>query len=149
MTGWLIAYTPPGGSYTQMLGGGTSGASPIAAALEADARQAAGHAIGFANPLLYDLRDTAGIRDIQPASSPALVLAPDCYNSTQQPSAQPCLTSLGLDSSLQEAAGYDDVTGVGAPTSHFITTLASSANAWAAAESGRRLGVSSDTLKVG
>ena len=124
MTGWLIGYTPPGGRYTQILEGGTSGASPIVAALEADAKQPAGHAIGFANPLLYDLRDSVGIQDIRAAPSAALVLAPDCFNSTQLPSAQPCLTTLGLDSSLHETPGYDDVTGIGAPNSHFIATLA-------------------------
>jgi len=128
MTGWLIGYTPPGGRYTQTLEAGTSGASPIIAALEADAKQGAGHAIGFANPLLYDLRDSAAIQDIRAAPSAALVLAPDCFNSTRQPSAQPCLTTLGLDSSLHETPGYDDVTGLGAPTSHFITTLAKGAS---------------------
>lgn len=59
--------------------GGTSGASPIVASLEADARQSGGHAIGFAKPLLYDLRHSAGIRDIVPPASPALVLEPNCY----------------------------------------------------------------------
>ena len=80
MTGWMIGFTTPGGSYGTQLEGGTSGSSPIVAGLEADAKQAAGHAIGFANPLLYDLRKTAGIRDIAASASPALTLAPDCYN---------------------------------------------------------------------
>jgi subtilase family serine protease len=35
--------------------GGTSLASPIFAGIEADAQQAAGHAIGFANPAIYAL----------------------------------------------------------------------------------------------
>jgi len=103
--------------------GGTSGASPIVAALEADAKQVGGHAIGFANPLLYDLRHSGGIRDILPAPSPALALEPNCYADPTQPGPA-CVFTLGSDSSLTEAPGYDDVTGIGSPTSHFIVDLA-------------------------
>ncbi|HEY1702419.1 MAG TPA: S53 family serine peptidase [Trebonia sp.] len=123
VTGWLIGFTPPGGTYSQMVSGGTSGASPIVASLEADAKRAAGHAIGFANPLLYDLRHSAGIRDIIPARSPALALEPNCYPDQTQPGPG-CVFTLGPDNSLTEAPGYDDVTGVGSPTSHFIAALA-------------------------
>jgi subtilase family serine protease len=122
MTGWTIGFTAPGGSYGTQIDGGTSGASPIVAGLEADAKQAAGHAIGFADPLLYDLRKTAGIRDVVPSASPALTLAPDCYNDQVKPNPA-CLVTLGPDSSLTEQPGYDDVTGIGAATSHFIATL--------------------------
>jgi subtilase family serine protease len=123
MTGWMIGFTTPGGSYGTQLEGGTSGSSPIVAGLEADAKRAAGHAIGFANPLLYDLRKTAGIRDITASASPALTLAPDCYNDQIKPNPA-CLITLGPDSSLVEQPGYDDVTGIGAVTSHFIAALA-------------------------
>lgn len=122
MTGWTIGFTTPGGSYSTQLEGGTSGASPIVAGLEADAKQAAGHAIGFANPLLYGLRKTAGIRDIVPSASPALTLAADCYNDQIKPNPA-CLVTLGPDSSLTERKGYDDVTGIGAVTSHFVAAL--------------------------
>jgi subtilase family serine protease len=122
MTGWTIGFTTPGGRYGTQLEGGTSGSSPIVASLEADAKQAAGHAIGFANPLLYDLRTTAGIRDITAAASPALTLAPDCFNDQIKPNPA-CLVTLGPDSSLAERPGYDDVTGIGAVTSRFIAAL--------------------------
>jgi subtilase family serine protease len=122
MTGWMIGFTTPGGRYGTQLEGGTSGASPIVASLEADAKHAAGHAIGFANPLLYDLRKTAGIRDIVASSSPALTLAPDCYNDQIKPNPA-CLVTLGPDSSLSEQPGYDDVTGIGAVTSQFVAAL--------------------------
>jgi subtilase family serine protease len=122
VTGWLIGYTPPGGTYGQMVSGGTSGASPIVASLEADAKQAR-HAIGFANPLLYDLRDSAGIRDITASASPALALEPNCDPGLTQPGPA-CVFTLGPDSSLTEAPGYDNVTGIGAPTNHFIAALA-------------------------
>ncbi len=92
------------------------------AGLEADARQAAGHATGFVNPLLYRLRGTAGIRGIAPSASPALSLAPDCYNDQVRPNPA-CLVTLGPDSSLSEALGYDEVTGVGAVTGKFIAAL--------------------------
>jgi subtilase family serine protease len=123
MTGWMIGFTTPGGRYGTQLEGGTSGSSPIVAGLEADAKQAAGHAIGFANPLLYDLRKTAGIRDITASAAPALTLAPDCYNDQIKPHPA-CLITLGPDSSLSEQPGYDDVTGIGAVTSRFIAALA-------------------------
>lgn len=122
MTGWTIGFTTPGSGYATQLEGGTSGSSPIVASLEADAKQAAGHAIGFANPLLYDLRESSGIQDITPSASPALTLAPDCYNDQVTPNPA-CLVTLGPDSSLIEQPGYDDVTGVGAVTSHFIAAL--------------------------
>jgi subtilase family serine protease len=125
MTGWMIGFTTPGSGYATQLEGGTSGSSPIVASLEADAKQAADHAIGFANPLLYDLRKTAGIRDIVPSASPALTLAPDCYNDQIKPNPA-CLVTLGPDSSLTEQAGYDDVTGIGGVTNRFIAALATS-----------------------
>lgn len=123
MTGWMIGFTTPGGRYGTQLEGGTSGSSPIVAGLEADAKQGAGHAIGFANPLLYDLRKTAGIRDIAASATPALTLAPDCYNDQIKPNPA-CLITLGPDSSLIERPGYDDETGIGAVTSRFIAALA-------------------------
>jgi subtilase family serine protease len=123
MTGWTIGFTTPGASYGTQLEGGTSGSSPIVAGLEADAKRVAGHAIGFANPLLYDLRKTAGIRDIAAPAPAALTLAPDCYNDQLAPNPA-CLITLGPDSSLTERPGYDDVTGIGAVTSHFIAALA-------------------------
>jgi subtilase family serine protease len=125
VTGWLIAYTPPGGLYSEVVEGGTSGSSPIVASLEADAKQPAGHAIGFANPLLYDLRHSAGIRDITAPSYPAVALEPNsaCF-AMNTPGPGPCLITLGLDTSLTEATGYDDVTGVGSVTGNFISALA-------------------------
>jgi subtilase family serine protease len=124
VTGLDIGYTPPGGTYGQVLVGGTSAASPIVASLEADAAQAAGHAIGFANPLLYGLRHSAGIRDILPARSPALAFEPNCFADPAQPGPG-CVFTLGPDGGLAEAPGYDDVTGIGAPTDKFFATLAS------------------------
>ena len=123
LTGWLIAYTA-GGSYQQIVEGGTSGASPTIAALEADAKQASGHSVGFANPTLYALAHSAAIRDISAPKRQAIALAPpsECYNGGA--GSGRCLVTLGLDSSLHEASGYDDVTGLGAATSKFIEVVA-------------------------
>jgi len=57
------------------------------------------------------------------AASPALTLAPDCYNDQIKPNPA-CLITLGPDSSLIEQPGYDDVTGIGAVTSRLIAALA-------------------------
>jgi len=124
ITGWLIAYTPPGGRYQQIVEGGTSGSSPIIAALEADAKQAAGRAIGFANPILYSLRKSAAILDVVAPTNAGIAVAPksDCFNGTQ--AVAPCLVTLGLDSGLRETPGYDDVSGVGAATARFIEVVA-------------------------
>jgi subtilase family serine protease len=118
-TGWLIGYRS-GGRFAQVTEAGTSGSSPAIAALEADAKHAAGHALGFANPLLYRLRRTAGIRDIRPPSSPALVLSPsgNCAAATGV-----CLITESLDGRLRVTRGFDEVTGVGAATSRFVSAI--------------------------
>ena len=124
ITGWLIAYTQPGGRYHQIVEGGTSGSSPIIAALEADAKQVSGRAVGFANPTLYVLRHSAAIRDIVAPRRPAIAGAPadDCFNGGA--GVGRCLITLGLDGSLHATPGFDDVTGVGAATSSFIELAA-------------------------
>jgi subtilase family serine protease len=123
LTGWLIGFTQ-NGRYRQIVEGGTSGSSPIIAALEADAKQASGRAVGFANPALYALRHTAAFRDIVAPARRAIVLAPgpDCYNGGS--GAGRCLVTLGLDSSLTAARGYDNVTGLGGATASFIEHMA-------------------------
>jgi subtilase family serine protease len=103
-------------------GGGTSAASPLIAGLEADAMQAAGHPLGFVNPALYELHKSHAIRDIgpvDPADPPAVIGAqPGLGEATDY------LTTLGEDEApLQEAVGYDDVTGLGAPSLSFVTSF--------------------------
>ena len=128
---FLIGYTgsvTPGVYSVVDQGGGTSASSPLTAGLEADAIQAAGHALGFVNPALYELRDNATGRDgaalryvapADPADPPVVVGAqPGISDDTDY------LTTLGEDQApLQESAGYDDVTGLGAPTDAFVTAF--------------------------
>jgi subtilase family serine protease len=122
---WLVGYTGEGGQlgvYGQdNEGGGTSGSSPLIAGLEADAMQAAGHALGFANPALYLLAQTPAISDVSAVNpgDPPMVIGGSFAGSGDD-----YLTTLGEDQSpLQAAAGYDDVTGLGAPGTSFVTAF--------------------------
>jgi subtilase family serine protease len=121
---WLIGYTGAvtKGIYAQLAEGGTSGASPLIAGLEADAMQASGHALGFANPALYLLHDSAAIHGIPPVNphDPPMVIGGSIYFGPE-PS---YLTTLGEDPApLQATTGYDDVTGLGAPGTSFVTAF--------------------------
>jgi subtilase family serine protease len=141
-TFWLIGYTAPsevapvepgpsnGGPdpgppvYAERpAGGGTSGSSPLLAALFADAKQAGGHALGFANPALYRLAGTRALHDIRPvdpAHPPVSVGTKYCQGDAAQ---EPCLTTHGIDFGLRVTPGFDDVTGLGTPTNSFVTAF--------------------------
>jgi subtilase family serine protease len=121
---WLIGYTDAfdTGEYIETAeGGGTSASSPLIAGLEADAMQALGHPLGFANPVLYGLSGSKAIRDIlpvNPADPPIAIgeqqgvdIVPDH------------LVTFGEDATLTSTAGYDDVTGLGAATASFVAGL--------------------------
>ncbi|MFI5896866.1 protease pro-enzyme activation domain-containing protein [Actinoplanes sp. NPDC051513] len=104
-------------------GGGTSGSSPILAALQADAKQATGHALGFVNPALYRLARTGAFHDIRPvdpADPPIMAGVRYCMGEAES---EPCLTTLGDDGSLKVTPGYDTVTGIGTPSSTFVTAF--------------------------
>ena len=120
--GWTGAFTD--GTYAELpAGGGTSASTPLIAGLEADAIQAAGHPLGFINPALYSLSGSAAIRDILPVnpSDPPILFGDQTIyggiDTTQ-------LSVLGEDVGLTATPGYDDVTGLGAPTTSFVTALA-------------------------
>jgi subtilase family serine protease len=123
---WLIGYTGAEGQqgvYGQdNEGGGTSGSAPLIAGLEADAIQAAGHPLGFANPALYLLAKATAITDVRavdPADPPMVI-----GGSIEAGLGDDYLTTLGEDQlPLRAAAGYDDVTGLGAPGPSFITAF--------------------------
>ncbi|MFE0459493.1 protease pro-enzyme activation domain-containing protein [Kitasatospora sp. NPDC058965] len=124
-TGWLIGFTTPGGAYHEEVGAGTSGSSPLIAALEADAAQAAGHALGFANPLLYRLRTSPAIHDIVPAPAGRAPSVAIHLPSWETPgSFDTYLSLLDHDGSLTTAPGYDAVTGVGSASPDFVRWFA-------------------------
>jgi subtilase family serine protease len=107
--------------------GGTSVASPIFAGIEADAEQAAGHALGFADPLIYSLdkanKTTKAFNDVTDNPLGAGYLAEVRSNYTDPYNEIGPLTTylrtLGYDgvgvSKLSATKGYDDATGVGSP----------------------------------
>ena len=127
-TGYLIGETQtfPDGTvkYSEYRIGGTSLSSPIMAGIMALADQAAGHPHGFANPVFYSLAGSPAFKDIvNPASTVAVVRAN--YNNGVDASAglTYVLRTMNQTLSLQTTPGYDDVTGLGTPTSSFLSTL--------------------------
>jgi subtilase family serine protease len=119
-TGFLIGITqtfPDGVYYGEYRIGGTSLASPIVAALGADADQLDGYHHGFVNPLLYQSGTSLGaISDVVPESGG--VVRVDYANGTD--SSNGYVTTVrtfnygGL--TIHTATGYDNVTGVGTPS---------------------------------
>jgi subtilase family serine protease len=128
-TGYLIGETQtfPDGTakYSEYRIGGTSLASPIVAGIMALANQAAGHPLGFANPLLYSLAGSSSFTDVTNPSSTVAMVRVDFVNSVN--------TSNGTTASLRTAnqtlslvttPGWDDVTGLGSPTAALLSALA-------------------------
>ena len=108
------------GAFQRETYGGTSLASPLAAAQIAIVQQKSGVSIGFANPTLYGIDTTqpSAFRDVVP-QSPTKALA---YTSAS--SGNSYLISLDQDSSLKTAKGYDTVTGMGGVTFGLLSQLA-------------------------
>jgi subtilase family serine protease len=108
----------PGGpaAYRLVSAGGTSIACALIGGMQADAQQAAGTPVGFANPAIYARYGTAAYHDVTdhplgPGSRLAVAVpagGPGGGN-------QPLLVTLGTDQGPTATPGYDDVTGVGTP----------------------------------
>ena len=127
-TGILVGQTtlqPDGTTYAFSLSrtGGTSVACPTFAGIEADAQQAAGHDLGFANPSIYQRYGTAAYNDVTDHPLGPGYLA-EVRNNYTDPSTKtgPLVTylrTLGIDgegaAALPAVRGYDDATGVGSP----------------------------------
>jgi subtilase family serine protease len=137
-TGMLVGETglqPNGKTYAFSLArwGGTSVACPTFAGIEADAQQAAGGALGFANPGIYYL-DThapygssdAAYNDVtdHPLGLGYLAQVRNNYTNpyTKQGPLLTYLRTLGIDGEgkdkLRGVTGYDDATGVGSPKNY-------------------------------
>jgi subtilase family serine protease len=137
-TGIMVGQTtlqPDGKTFAFSLSriGGTSVASPVFAGIEADAQQAAGGALGFANPAIYYLATNAGYKkadaaynDVTDHPLGAGNLAQVRNNYTDPATKQgPLLTflrTLGINGEgkdrLKAVTGYDDATGVGSPKNY-------------------------------
>jgi len=127
-TGLLIGETglkADGVTYAFLLSriGGTSLACPTFAGIEADAQQAAGHVLGFANPAIYQRYGTDAFHDVTDHPGGAAHLA-EVRNNYTNPYTKtgPLVTylrTLGIDgegaAALPAVDGYDDSTGVGSP----------------------------------
>jgi subtilase family serine protease len=128
-TGILVGETtlqPNGTTYAFSLSriGGTSVASPVWAGIEADAQQAAGHPLGFANPLIYQRYGTSAFHDVTDHPFGPQVQLYEVRNNYTDPDTKtgPLVTylrALGIDgegaAALHAVRGYDDATGVGSP----------------------------------
>jgi subtilase family serine protease len=137
-TGMLVGQTtlqPDGKTYAFSLSriGGTSVACPTFAGIEADAQQAAGGALGFANPSIYYLdthfaygSSNAAYNDVtdHPLGPGYLAMVRNNYTDpyTKQGPLLTYLRTLGLNGEgadkLRAVTGYDDATGVGSPKNY-------------------------------
>ncbi len=137
-TGILVGQTtlqPDGKSYAFSLSriGGTSVATPVFAGIEADAQQAAGGALGFANPGIYYLdthfaygTSNAAYNDVtdHPLGPGYLAEVRNNYTNpyTKQGPLLTYLRTLGLNGEgkdrLRAVTGYDAATGVGSPRNY-------------------------------
>ena len=121
--------------------GGTSVASPVFAGIEADAEQAAGHPIGFANPAIYALARVPGTQAFHdvtgttgyeirsnytdpyteelPLVTYLRLLGVDGIDATLNvPASATATVPLTVTSALTATEGYDDATGVGSPDNY-------------------------------
>ncbi len=127
-TGFAIGQTtlqPDGTTFAFSMSriGGTSVACPTFAGIEADAQQAAGHPLGFANPAIYQRFGTPAFHDVTDHPLGPGFLAEVRNNYTNSATkALPLVTSLrmlGINGvgayALPAVKGYDDATGVGSP----------------------------------
>ncbi|MEY9871268.1 subtilase family serine protease [Streptacidiphilus sp. MAP12-33] len=113
------------GVYSEGGYGGTSVSSPEFTAVQADAIQAQGMAIGFANPEIY-LRARLGVfRDVvnEQALHHRAPLSNVADFGVIGGQLRVRLAAFGEDTSLQATRGYDDATGVGSPTAAYLRSF--------------------------
>jgi subtilase family serine protease len=125
-TGMLIGLTMPTSDgtrqYAEVVGSGTSLATPLIAGIQADAQQARrGVPIGFANPALYARYGTAAYHDVtdQPLG-PDITIAAAVASPTPSGTISYFAVTFARDTSLHATIGYDDVTGVGTPAARYL-----------------------------
>jgi subtilase family serine protease len=125
-TGLLVGQTqtfPDGAYYDEYRIGGTSVSSPIFAGIMALADQAAGTPHGFANPLFYS--HASAFYDVQSVKT---AVARRNFNNSVDASAGTADRLRTLDDysgspTQHTGSGWDNVTGLGSPTSGFIAAL--------------------------
>ena len=87
---------------------------------------AAGHDLGFVNPLIYSLGGSDAFRDIVDPSSTVAVARTNWANGVNQWNRRTfSLRTMNQTGTLHTVPGYDDVTGMGTPNGWaFLNALA-------------------------
>lgn len=104
---------------------GTSVSVQLIAGMQADAEQAAGAPLGFANPAVYARFGTGAYHDVTSTpTGPGAHLDAVGPAGTPQPGSPttPYLITLGLDQTLTAGPGYDNTTGVGTPDAQYFAS---------------------------
>lgn len=119
-TGFEMGMTqvfPDGVYWSQFRLGGTSLSSPLLAGVVAVAGQARHHPLGFANPLYYQMLGTGALHDLVAPKSPQVEVRTDYVNFLNDSQGKFFrLRTIDVQTStLHDAVGYDDETGVGSP----------------------------------
>jgi subtilase family serine protease len=126
-TGMLIGETqtfPEGAHYGQYRIGGTSLSSPLFAGMTALAFQHAGGGVGLLNPTIYDNADTGVFRDVTGPGPDAGNVRVDFANGLDDSDGLLySVRTFDQDTSLDVDTGWDDVTGLGSPTSGWLTAV--------------------------
>jgi subtilase family serine protease len=125
LTAVLTGDTDPTlGGYGQDVVAGTSAAAAMFAAVQADAEQGSGGALGFANPALYKRAHTKQFYDIvdHPAGAPNPISAVVDHG-TFDGVHEARLYKLDADHGLSARKGYDTATGLGAPTARYLASF--------------------------
>ncbi|HEY3921190.1 MAG TPA: S53 family peptidase, partial [Gaiellaceae bacterium] len=137
-TGMLIGQTqafadssvfgPAGNHYGEYRVGGTSLASPLLAGAQAVAQQGAGHAFGFANPLLYALKSQSNGQSTfyDPKATqpdPGNVRSDYVNSENGDDGIVYSVRTFDQDSSLNTDKGWDQVTGIGTITARYFNRV--------------------------
>ena len=111
-------YGPAGVHYGEYRIGGTSLSSPLMAGLQAVTEGRS--RIGFANPLIYSLFGRGVYYDVTPQGDLGNIRVNLNNSQNTDDGVTYSLRTFDQDSSLTTGRGWDDVTGVGAPTNRYI-----------------------------
>ncbi len=111
-------YGPAGIHYGEYRIGGTSLSSPLMAGVQAVAQGRS--RIGFANPLIYGLLSRGVYYDVTPQGDEGNARADFVNGENADDGIAYSVRTFDQDSSLMTGRGWDDVTGVGAPTSRYF-----------------------------
>ncbi|MFB9834899.1 S53 family peptidase [Actinoallomurus acaciae] len=119
--------------YAETRWGGTSLSAPLFAGLQAIAQQAQGGAkIGFADPVLYARYGTSAYEDVTDTPKGTGTLLGVVRNDYTDPAdtGSPVITRLftfGEDGPLHATTGFDNATGLGAPSTKYVQSYATAA----------------------